>query len=171
MAVLKILTAPHPILKKVSTPVEKMDDSVRKLLKDMYETMLDDGNAAGLAAPQVGINKRIIVLDFSYVDEIKYNKPWFVINPEILKTSKEKVLDAEACMSIPGVAIDIERFAEVTVKYLDENWNEQIVEASGELAKAFQHEIDHLNGIIGLDYLNFVKRDLYLRKSMKRVRN
>ncbi|MDF2965989.1 MAG: def2 [Rickettsiaceae bacterium] len=170
MAILKILTAPDPRLKRISEPVDKVDDNVRKLYKDMVDTMNSEGTAIGLAAPQVGVLKRIIVIDYSKYDEVKRPKgfyPHLMANPAIVEASEAKLSDEEACFSVPTLGIQVPRAEKVKVEYIDYNNTKQAFEAEGYLARLIQHEIDHLNGVLTLDYLTPLKRDVAVRKLIK----
>jgi peptide deformylase len=159
----EIITYPNPILLKVSDPVstEKIDDEMRELLDDMVETMYaDDG--IGLAAPQVGINLRAIVVDIRQDSSNLFK----MINPEIISMEGEEEME-EGCLSVPGLQVSIKRAMKVTVRYLDEMGKEQEIDAEELLAVAFQHEIDHLNGHLIIDNVSRLKRDLYTRKVKK----
>lgn len=164
MAQLPIIHAPDPRLKVKSTPVEKIDASVAKLLDDMLETMYA-APGIGLAAIQVGEPLRMLVLDVSEKDEPK--NPQVFINPEIVSRSDEPNVHEEGCLSIPDYYAEVERPARVTVKYIDLEGKERLVEADGILATCLQHEIDHLNGVLFIDYLSKLKRDMVVRKFKK----
>ncbi len=164
MAVLPILIAPDARLKTVATPVAMVDDSVRQLMNDMLETMYA-APGVGLAAPQVGVLHRVIVLDIADDDEDP--QPLRIVNPEILWQSEEQRIYNEGCLSIPETYADIVRPEKVRVKYLDETGAEKIVDADGLLATCLQHEIDHLNGVLFTDYLSLVKRNIIMRKMIK----
>lgn len=169
MTALHIITAPDPILKKLSLPVEKIDKEINKLIRDMIETMhMDMG--VGLAAVQVGHLKRIIVLDLAEDDEIDRPAdfyPLILINPEIISSGEEIVLAKEGCLSIPSLTIEVPRPNEISLKYLDRKGVKRKIEASGWLARAIQHEIDHLDGKILIDYLSKLKKDLAIAKLKK----
>lgn len=173
MTVLKIYVAPHPVLKKVAEPVETVTDETRQLIDDMLETMYAT-EGIGLAAPQVGVSQRILVLDVEQNDgvnmEEKKNKPMFFVNPEIVWTSDDINVYQEGCLSVPGQYADVERPEKVRVKYLDYNGEEQELEADGLLATCIQHEIDHLDGVLFVDHLSTLKRDMLLRKLKKWTR-
>ena len=160
----KILIEPDPILRKKCSPLEKVDDQTRKLMKDMLETMYK-APGIGLAAIQIGILKRIIVIDISK-DEEKKN-PLFLINPEITFRSKNTSVYEEGCLSLPGQFAEIERPAECTLKYIDYNGKEKELKADGLLATCVQHEVDHLNGILFIDYLSKLKKDMIIKKLVK----
>lgn len=158
-----ILTYPHPALKKKSAPVTIITDEIRTLAKDMAETMYD-APGVGLAAPQVGINQRLIVIDVSGRDEV----PDLItaINPVIVHAEGE-AYEEEGCLSVPKYAANVRRHASVVVKALDLEGHEKTWQADDLLAIAFQHEIDHLDGILFIDHLSPLKRDLFLRKFRK----
>ena len=167
MAILPIVTVPDPLLKKVSEPVEKVDDKLRAFLDDMLETMYD-APGIGLAAVRVGRLKRILVIDIAPSDEDP--DPMYFINPEIIWTSEEFNTYNEGCLSIPEQYADIERPAECKVKFIDYNGEEKEIHTDGLLATCIQHEMDHLNGVVFIDYLSKVKRGMYVRKVKKLVR-
>lgn len=164
MAVLKILVYPNPILRKKSAPVEKIDKEIEKLLDDMAETMYD-APGVGLAAPQVGVNLRVIVVDVSPRDE---NSPGLIelINPEIISSEGEQ-WGEEGCLSIPGFLSDVKRKEKVRVRGLNRKGETVEIEAEELLARAFQHEIDHLDGILFIDRLSRLKRELLKKKIEK----
>jgi peptide deformylase len=164
MARRDILILPDKRLRQVSDPVKKIDAGVRKLVEDMFETMYD-APGIGLAAIQVGTPKRVITMDLAKKEEPK--NPQVFINPEILWTSEEKAIYEEGCLSIPEYYGDVERPAQVKVKYLDLEGKPREIEANGLLATCLQHEIDHLNGILFIDHLSKLKRDRVLKKFTK----
>ena len=164
MSVKKIVTIPDPILKKKSLPIENVDSSVKKLMDDMLETMYA-APGIGLAAVQVGVLKRVVVIDLSKKEEKK--TPLFFVNPEIISTSEEQVSYEEGCLSIPNQFAEIKRPNRCHVKYLDYNGRKKDLKADGLLATCIQHEIDHLNGILFIDYLSKLKKDLILKKVIK----
>jgi peptide deformylase len=168
MAILDIIILPDPILRQVSTPVEHVDDALRRTLDDMLETM-HDAPGIGLAAIQVGIPKRFLVLDLSEDDETP--TPLFMINPEIVKLGDERRVHEEGCLSIPDVRFDIERPSTLTVRYTDRDGRPQQLDADGLLATAIQHEVDHLNGRMIIDYMTRLKRDMVIRRFRKFTRN
>lgn len=161
----EILIWPDPVLKQKSKPVAKVDDSIRTLVKDMFETMYAS-EGVGLAAPQVGVLQRVIVLDTTHSQP--ESRPLAMINPELVGL-EGKTTYTEACLSIPGESEDVDRAAIVTVKYLDVDGQEQTLRCDGLLAIAVQHETDHLNGVVYVDHVSTLKREL-IRKRMKRVR-
>ena len=160
----KIVIEPDPILRKKSETLEKVDDELRGLLDDMLETMYS-APGIGLAAVQVGILKRLIVIDISK-DKDKKN-PLFLINPEIISRSKNTSIHEEGCLSLPGHFAEIERPAECHIKYIDYNGKEKEIEANGLLSTCIQHEVDHLNGTLFIDYLSKLKKDMILKKLVK----
>ena len=143
----EILVYPDPFLARKAAPVAVLDDRVRTLIRDMFETMYG-AEGVGLAAPQVGVGKRVIVVDISPVDEAV--APVALINPEIVER-EGSVVGVEGCLSLPGVQGDVCRAETVTVRGRDEEWKPVEIRASGILARALQHEIDHLDGILFID--------------------
>jgi peptide deformylase len=164
MALLPILTAPDPRLKKKSLPVDTVDAGVRKLMDDMLETMYD-APGIGLAAPQVGVLKRVVVLDIDREDT--KTGPLFMANPEIVAASDEDVSYEEGCLSVPDHYSDVVRPAKVTVRYLDRDGKQQDLACDGLLATCVQHEIDHLDGVLFIDHISALKRNMILRKLLK----
>ena len=160
----KIVIEPDPILREKSASLEKVDDEIRALLDDMLETMYA-APGIGLAAVQVGILKRLIVIDISK-DEEKKN-PLILINPEIISRSQKKSIYEEGCLSLPGYFAEIERPAECEIKFVDYNGKEKKLHAKGLLATCIQHEVDHLNGILFIDYLSKLKKDMIIKKLIK----
>jgi peptide deformylase len=167
MALLPIITLPDPVLRKMSARVERVDDDLRRLADDMLETMYD-APGVGLAAVQVGIPRRLIVVDTSGKDEER--SPLVLINPEILELGSDMRLHEEGCLSIPDVRVEIERPGALRVRYLDREGKQQELQAEGLLATAIQHEIDHLNGRLIIDFLSRLKRDIIVRKFKKQAR-
>lgn len=167
MAILPIVTVPDPLLKKISQPVKEVDDKLRKFMDNMLETMYA-APGIGLAAVQVGKLLRILVIDIAREDDEP--NPQYFINPEITWTSEEMNTYNEGCLSIPEQYADIERPAECKVTYLDYDGNTQETHATELLATCIQHELDHLNGIVFIDYLSKVKRGMYVRKVKKFVK-
>ena len=164
MTIRRILTEPDPVLRQKSQPVDKVDDSVRKLMDDMVETMYD-APGIGLAAIQVGIPKRIIVLDISKDPEKK--EPMYFVNPEIISTSKKDATYEEGCLSVPGQYAEIDRPVSCIIKYLDYNGNPKELKTDCLLATCIQHEMDHLEGILFIDYLSNLKRSMITKKLSK----
>ena len=164
MTVRKILTEPNPVLRQKSQPVDKVDDLTRKLMDDMLETMyLAPG--IGLAAIQIGVPKRIIVLDISKDPEKK--EPMYFVNPVIVSTSKNNITYEEGCLSVPGQFAEIDRPDRCYVKYLDYNGNHKELKSEGLIATCIQHEIDHLEGILFIDYLSNLKKSMIIKKLSK----
>ena len=164
MALLPILTAPDPALKKISQPVKQVDASVRKLMDDMLETMYH-APGIGLAAPQVGVLKRVIVLDLAREGEEP--QPLRIANPEIVWVSDDDATYNEGCLSVPEHYADVVRPGACRVKYLDQDNKQQEMAAEGLLATCLQHEIDHLDGVLFIDHLTALKRNMILRKLLK----
>ncbi len=160
----KIIIEPDPILRKKSKNLEKVDDDLRKLMDDMLETMYS-APGIGLGAVQIGILKRLIVIDITKDDQKK--NPIFLINPKIIKKSKNTSIYEEGCLSLPGHFAEIERPSECQIDYIDYNGKEKNLKASGLLATCIQHEIDHLNGILFIDYLSKLKKDMIIKKLKK----
>ncbi len=160
----RILIEPDPILRKKSEILETVDDELRALLDDMLQTMYA-APGIGLAAVQVGILKRLIVIDISKDKEKK--NPLFLINPEIISLSKNTSVYEEGCLSLPGHFAEIERPAECQIKFIDYNGKEKKLKANGLLATCIQHEVDHLNGVLFIDYLSKLKKDMIVKKLIK----
>ena len=164
MTIRKILVEPDPFLRQKSKKVEKVDDDIRSLMDDMLETMYD-APGIGLAAIQIGIPKRVIVIDLAKENEKK--QPLYFVNPEIITKSEIDLTYEEGCLSVPGQFAEIDRPDKCKVKYLDYNGKEQILNAEGLLATCIQHEIDHLEGILFIDYLSKLKRSMITKKLSK----
>jgi peptide deformylase len=168
MAIRDILVLPDRQLRLVSKPVEAVDDGVRALVGDMFETMYD-APGIGLAAIQVGQPLRVVTMDLAKKDDEK--EPQVFINPLIVWSSEEKSVHEEGCLSIPEYYEEVERPAQVRVRYLDLDGREQEVHAEGLLATCIQHEIDHLNGVLFIDHLSKLKRDRVIKKYTKIARH
>ena len=168
MAVLPIITAPDPRLKVTAKPVAKVDDKLRRLMDDMLDTMYG-AIGIGLAAPQVGIAQRIIVIDAARNGE-KAN-PLRIANPEILWRSDETTIANEGCLSLPEHYADVSRAAEIRLRYLDHQNEIREMSATGLLATCIQHEIDHLDGVLFVDHISALKRGIILRKLVKAKRS
>ncbi|MBN9000164.1 MAG: peptide deformylase [Rhizobiales bacterium] len=166
MSKLDIITLPDPKLRLVSAPVERVDDEVRRLLDDMLETMYE-APGIGLAAIQVGVPRRIVTIDVSGREEGEARKPLFLINPEILSSSDDRSVYEEGCLSIPDYFAEVERPASVRLRYVDRDGKQQEIEADGLLATCVQHELDHLEGRLFIDYLSRLKREMVVRKFVK----
>jgi peptide deformylase len=164
MAKLQIITLPDPLLRKASAPVERIDAELKALAEDMLETMYA-APGVGLAAVQVGVPRRLVVLDTAKEENAR--RPLVLINPEIVALGSEMRMHEEGCLSIPDVRIEIERPQTVTVRFLDREGKPQELAAEGLLATVVQHEIDHLNGKLIIDFLSRLKRDIIVRKFKK----
>lgn len=164
MAVLPIIVLPNPILRKVSAPIERVDAALKRLADDMFATMYD-APGIGLAAPQIGVSRRLIVMDPARDEEPK--SPLTMVNPEILTRGPEMRVHDEGCLSIPDFTAEVERPALTRVSYLDLEGNKQEVELAGIWSTLVQHEIDHLNGVLFIDYLSRLKRDMVVKKFTK----
>jgi peptide deformylase len=159
-----ILTAPDPRLKAVSAAVGKVDSAIRALVDDMTESMYA-ADGIGLAAVQIGVPKRVIVIDLDQKDGKR--NPRTFINPVILWASEEKVVFEEGCLSVPEIWDDVERPAKIKAEYLDRDGKKQILEADGLLATCLQHEMDHLEGVLFIDHLSRLKRAMAIKKLAK----
>ena len=164
MAILPIIVLPDPILRKKSAPVERIDASLKKLAEDLFATMYD-APGIGLAAPQVGISRRLIVMDPARDEEAK--TPLTMVNPEILFRGDEMRLHDEGCLSIPDTTAEVERPALTRVSYLDLEGKKQEIELEGIWSTLVQHEIDHLDGVLFIDYLSRLKRNMIVKKFTK----
>jgi peptide deformylase len=164
MATRTILILPNPRLRLVSKPVGKVDAAIRKLVEDMFETMYG-APGIGLAAIQVGVPRRVVTMDLAKKDEPK--NPKVYINPEILWASEERSTYEEGCLSVPEYYEEVERAAQVKVRYTDLDGNAQEVEANGLLATCLQHEVDHLNGVLFIDHISKLKRSRVIKKFAK----
>ena len=164
MALRQILTEPNRILRQKSMPVEKVDKDLQKLMNDMLETMYA-APGIGLAAIQIGIPKRVIVLDIAKKDVPK--NPMFFVNPEIVEKSENNSTYEEGCLSVPGQFAEIDRPNRCLVKYLDYNGQSKEINAEGMLATCIQHEMDHLEGILFIDYLSKLKKSMIVKKLSK----
>jgi peptide deformylase len=163
MAILPIITIPDPLLRKQAAEIERVDPVLLELAEDMLATMYD-APGIGLAAPQVGISRRLIVMD----EDPK--EPLIMVNPLILERSTELRTHEEGCLSIPDVMAEVERPAAARVAYIDEKGKKQEKRLEGIWSTLVQHEIDHLNGILFIDYLSRLKRDMVVRKFTKQKR-
>ena len=169
MAHLEILTLPDPRLHVKADPVEKVDSSVRKLMDDLLETMYAEGGM-GLASVQVGITKRVVVIDLGECQDVPF-KPLLMANPKIKWASAQTQMTTEACLSVPGQSGDVIRPLEVEISYLDQDNKLQNLKASHLLADCIQHEIDHLDGILYIEHLSALKRRLIMSKFFKKKSN
>ena len=168
MTAMTLLLPSSPILRRVANRVDSVDDSVRRLMDDMLDTMRVE-QGLGLAAPQVGQSVRVIVMECGDDDDAK-REVWKMANPEIVHASDETASMEEGCLSIPGYRAKVTRPAEVEVRYLDADGAEQFMHARGLLAACVQHEIDHLDGLLFIDRLSMIKRNIILRKLAKDAR-
>ena len=164
MAIKIILTEPNKILRQISNPVDHVGEEEQKLMDDMLETMYA-APGIGLAAIQIGIPKRIIIMDISREKENK--NPLHFINPEIVWKADENIIYEEGCLSVPNQFAEINRPKECHVKYLDYFGQPQLLKAEGLLATCIQHEIDHLEGILFIDYLSKLKKTMIIKKLSK----
>ncbi|MBB6011703.1 peptide deformylase [Aquamicrobium sp. NLF2-7] len=168
MTIKPLIILPDPLLRQVSKPVERVDDSLRRLADDMLETMYD-APGIGLAAIQIGLPMRLLVIDLAKEDDEP--APHVFVNPEILESSDERSVYEEGCLSIPEYYAEVERPASVRVKYVDRDGKEQEIKAEGLMATCLQHEIDHLNGVLFIDHISKLKRDMVMRKFRKLARD
>jgi peptide deformylase len=164
MSALTIITAPDPRLKIKALPVAQVDDDLRQLMKDMLQVMYA-AKGIGLAATQVGVAKRVVVMDLA--DKGEKPAPQYFINPELVWTSPEIEVFNEGCLSVPDQYDEVERPSRIRARYLDYDGNPQTVEADGLLADCLQHEIDHLDGILFIDHLSRLKRSMILKRLEK----
>ena len=164
MALKKILTEPNKLLRQISQPVERVGEAERELMNDMMETMYA-ANGIGLAAIQIGVPKRIIVMDLSKEENKKL--PMYFVNPLIIKKNEEKTIYEEGCLSVPNQFAEIQRSSKCEVEYLDFNGDKQNLKAEGLLATCIQHEMDHLEGILFIDYLSKLKKEMIIKKLSK----
>lgn len=171
MSVLPIVTYNDSILKKKTEPVPENSEKLQSLIDDMFETMYE-ASGVGLAAPQIGKSIQVFVMDADAITEEMEDEqdvgPITLINPEIIKENEEKVKLEEGCLSIPDVRDDVSRPKSITVRYKDRDFNEQTLDASGWVARVIQHEYDHLQGVLFLDYLSAFKRRLH-KSTLKKI--
>lgn len=168
MPLYPILTIPDPALRQAAAPIERVDDELRRLADDMLASMYD-APGIGLAAPQIGISRRLIVMDPARDEAPK--TPLVMANPEIVERSDELRTHEEGCLSIPEVTAELERPARVRVRFIDLEGNAQESELEGIWSTLVQHEIDHLNGVLFIDYLSRLKRDMIVKKFVKQKRS
>ena len=172
MAIRPIVEVPDPLLRQISTPVESVDDEVRALVADMFETMYD-APGIGLAAIQVGVPKRILVIDLQEPAEEggePVKDPRVFINPEIVKSSDQEVPYTEGCLSVPDQYAEVDRPDRIRARWLDEQGKAHEEDIEGLLATCLQHEMDHLEGILFIDHLSRLKREMILKKLAKQRR-
>ncbi|MDP2193241.1 MAG: peptide deformylase [Alphaproteobacteria bacterium] len=170
MAILEILTEPDKRLHRVSDPVEHITDDIRAFLNDMVDTMRHN-DGIGLAAPQVNCHKRMIVIEIPSQEDDTQNILYKIINPKIIGKNAQMCAIEEGCLSAPGERVRVNRFSEITIQYLDEQGIEKTLSADGLLAICIQHEIDHLDGIVFLDYLSPLKRKVAINRLKRRKEN
>jgi peptide deformylase len=177
MTIRPLVYLPDARLREPSKAIERVDDDVRKLASDMFETM-HDADGLGLAAVQVGVHRRLIVLDVpapgdpeSEDGEPRKANPLILINPKILSLGDDRRVHEEGCLSIPEFRVDIERPGSLRLAYTDEHGKAQDLEAKGLLATAIQHELDHLDGKLIVDFLSKLRRDIVIRKYRKMAKN
>lgn len=164
MTIKPLIILPDPVLRQVSKPVETVDSGLLKLADDMFETMYD-APGIGLAAIQVGEPLRMLVIDVAKEDEGR--KPQLFINPQIVASSDTRSTYEEGCLSIPGYYAEVERPAEIKVSYIDRDGKQQTIDADGLLSTCLQHEIDHLDGVLFIDHISRLKRDMVVKKFTK----
>lgn len=167
MTIKPLIILPDPQLRQVSAPVERVDAELEQFIDDMLETMYE-APGIGLAAIQVGVPRRLLVIDLA--KEGEEPAPLVFINPEILKSSDERSVYEEGCLSIPDYYAEVERPAAITVKSLGRDGKEQLTEADGLLATCLQHEIDHLNGVLFIDHISRLKREMVIKRFTKAAR-
>ena len=166
MAVCTIRVYPDPILKQIAEPVEEIDESVVAIVQDLVDTMLDAGHSVGVAAPQIGVLQRVMVVDVSTSKLGRDNNHGLLemVNPEIIERSGSKMM-REGCMSVPDYTGNVTRAEHILIEFTNRNGQLRVIEASGFEAVAIQHELDHLDGLLFLDRVSSLKTDLYRRKS------
>ncbi len=168
MAIKEILTEPNRVLRQVSKPVQKVTKDEQTLMDDMLETMYG-ANGIGLAAIQIGVPKRIIVMDLSKEDKVK--NPMYFVNPVIKNKNKELSTYEEGCLSVPNQFAEVDRPATCEIEYLDYYGEKKIIKANGLLATCIQHEMDHLEGILFIDYLSKLKKSMIIKKLSKQKKS
>lgn len=168
MSTYEIINVPDPVLKQVSDPVGQVNDIIRRQMDDMLETMYD-APGIGLAANQVAVTNRVLVMDIDYRDDESgaHKNPICMANPQIIWKSEDISIMEEGCLSIPGQFAEVKRPASVTVKYLDYDGKDAEMTAEGLLSHCVQHEIDHLDGVLFIDYLSRLKRDMMIKRVKK----
>jgi peptide deformylase len=164
MTIKPLIILPDPILRQVSSKIEQVNGEIRTLADDMLATMYD-APGIGLAAIQIGVSKRMLVIDLSKEGEDK--APQVFINPEVVSSSDERSAYEEGCLSIPDYYAEVERPARITVKHINLDGKEELIEADGLLATCLQHEIDHLNGVLFIDHISRLKREMVIKKFTK----
>ena len=169
MAIQKILIEPNKILRQKSLIVENVNMDIQKLMDDMIETLYA-APGIGLAASQIGVAKRVIVMDLNRDRDKEPKNPMYFVNPEIIWKSEEKFTYEEGCLSVPNQFAEIDRSKQCHVKHLDYNGHSQELKADGLLATCIQHEIDHLEGILFIDYLSKLKKEMIIKKLSKQTK-
>jgi peptide deformylase len=169
MPALPIIKIPDPILREIAKPIERVDSDVQRLIDDMLATMYK-APGVGLAAPQVGVSRRLIVMDPSDTDDGEAPAPLALINPKIVAYGDARGTHNEGCLSLPGVKVEIERPTSITVEYIDREGKAQRLDTDGFLATIIQHEVDHLEGKLIIDFLSRLKRDIIIRRFKKAAR-
>ena len=170
MTIKRILTAPDPFLKQISKPADSVTKEIQDLMNDMLETMYD-APGIGLAAVQIGVPLRVIVIDIAWRNEDGKKEPMYFVNPEIISTVENLATYEEGCLSVPDQYAEIDRPEKCKVKYLDYDGNEKIMLAEGMLATCIQHEMDHLEGILFIDHLSNLKKNMIVKKLIKSKRS
>jgi peptide deformylase len=171
MSIIPITIVPHPVLRQVSSPIEHIDDDVRRMVENLTDTFYDKPNGVGLAANQIGIARRFLIVDADRREDQDMRHPLVMINPEIIWASEERSVYMEGCFSIPEQYAEVERPALIRVKFQDISGQTHEIEREGALFNhVVQHEIDHLNGVLFIDYLSKMKRDIILRKVKRLTR-
>ncbi|CAN7153605.1 peptide deformylase [Rhizobium rhizogenes] len=168
MTIKPLIILPDPLLRQASKPIERVDTEILRLADDMLDTMYD-APGIGLAAVQIGVARRMLVIDVAREGEDK--QPLVFINPEVVASSDERSVYEEGCLSIPDYYAEVERPARVTVKHIDRDGKEQVIEADGLLATCLQHEIDHLNGVLFIDHISRLKREMVIKKFTKAAKS
>ena len=166
MTIKKIITVPDPFLKQISNTVESVTKDIQILMDDMLDTMYD-APGIGLAAVQIGIPLRVIVMDISWKNEEGIREPMFFVNPKIVSKAEDMSTYEEGCLSVPNQYAEIDRPEKCTIEYVDYNGEEKILDAEGILATCIQHEMDHLEGILFIDYLSNLKKNMIVKKLIK----
>jgi peptide deformylase len=176
MAILDIITYPDPVLKKKADPIEVVDDQIQQLILDMADTLYSV-HGIGLAAPQVGVSKRLLLYDLERKDlddglsdeeRLNYRNYKVIINPEVLSAEGEVLSEKEGCLSVPDFRTDVNRFEKIHIKAMDENENTIDIETEEYIGVVLQHEMDHLDGILLVDYVSSLKREMYKRRIKKK---
>lgn len=167
MAVLPVYNCYHPVMREKTKPVEKIDNEITQLIENLFETLYNIDNGVGLAANQIGATKSVVVIDTSLNGKEEGSGKIVLINPEIIEFSEDKETMDEGCLSVPEFYESVTRSTAIKVKYFDENMDEKIEEVDGFLARVYQHEIDHLNGVVFTDKLSPLKKTLAKSKLNK----